>query len=106
MLLISDDDECSNRTIICEQICVNEIGSFHCLCNIGYLLASNQVSCESKKFPVLSKIINFHYKDIDECLTGNHSCEQNCSDTDDSYICHCYSGFQLNAITNTTCDGK
>ena len=58
MLLISDDDECSHRMVICEQNCVNEIGSFHCLCNIGYILASNEVSCESKKFLVLSLIIS------------------------------------------------
>ena len=31
--------------------------------------------------------------DIDECVTGTHSCQQRCINTEGSYNCFCYGGF-------------
>ena len=31
--------------------------------------------------------------DIDECVTGTHSCQQRCINTEGSYNCSCYNGF-------------
>uniref|UniRef100_A0A1X7T8K6 EGF-like calcium-binding domain-containing protein n=1 Tax=Amphimedon queenslandica TaxID=400682 RepID=A0A1X7T8K6_AMPQE len=31
--------------------------------------------------------------DIDECVTGTHSCQQRCINTEGSYNCSCYDGF-------------
>ena len=32
-------------TDICDQVCVNAPGSYHCSCNTGYSLKSNGISC-------------------------------------------------------------
>ena len=37
----------------------------------------------------------FHV-DINECMEGNDSCIQNCTNTDGSYMCNCSSGYRLN----------
>ena len=31
--------------------------------------------------------------DIDECATGLHTCEQNCTNTLGSYVCSCDEGY-------------
>ena len=36
--LVATDNNCS-------QICVNTIGSFHCQCNSGYILSSDNSTC-------------------------------------------------------------
>ena len=33
--------------------------------------------------------------DVDECATGNHSCQHGCQDSVGSYFCLCNSGFFL-----------
>ncbi|XP_019623050.1 PREDICTED: uncharacterized protein LOC109469109 [Branchiostoma belcheri] len=38
-------DECSVGTDNCEQICINNPGSFTCSCNVGYKLSSNGWDC-------------------------------------------------------------
>ena len=47
----------------------------------------------------------FPFIDIDECLSGKHSCEGNttCNNTIGSYCCRCKKGYQGN---NTNCTGK
>ena len=42
--------------------------------------------------------------DIDECRLGIDNCEQVCRDTDGSYVCECFSGYNLNN-DGRTCDG-
>ena len=32
---------------------------------------------------------------INECLTGEHNCDQGCIDTEEAYMCTCDSGFEL-----------
>ena len=42
-----DKDECMTEANICDQLCINDPGSFHCACNTGYLLKSNGITCTS-----------------------------------------------------------
>ena len=44
-LLLLDVDECSVGTY-CDQICVNTIGSAHCICEEGYAFLEDKVTCE------------------------------------------------------------
>ncbi len=39
-----DQDECQNDP--CEQVCINNEGSFTCSCNTGYELQEDRSSCE------------------------------------------------------------
>ena len=43
--IISDIDECSNRTHNCSQVCINTAGGFNCECNTGYQLDFDNISC-------------------------------------------------------------
>ena len=42
--------------------------------------------------------------DIDECSIGNGGCEDECTNTDGSFYCSCFLGFQLN--NNVFCSGR
>ena len=44
----SDINECNSTNGGCEQLCVNDIASFHCECNTGYMLDDNGYSCSGK----------------------------------------------------------
>ena len=39
---------------------------------------------------------------VDECMQGTHVCEQNCTDTNTTYLCSCGSGYQLTTKGNCT----
>ena len=38
-------NECTLGTHLCEHTCVNDIGSYHCICDTGYQLEGNGLSC-------------------------------------------------------------
>ena len=40
-------------------------------------------------------LIIHHQLDIDECDIDTDECEQQCKNTDGSYVCGCWSGFTL-----------
>ena len=40
-----DINECSEGTDGCDQLCTNNIGSYECVCNAGYRLASDGLTC-------------------------------------------------------------
>ncbi|XP_011664249.2 low-density lipoprotein receptor-related protein 1 isoform X2 [Strongylocentrotus purpuratus] len=70
-------DECMmNRP--CSDTCVDTLTSFKCMCNKGFVLASDRVTCI----------------DFDEC-TMTPICSQVCVNTPGSYICSCTTGYQL-----------
>jgi fibulin 1/2 len=80
-----DINECqSNVTNVCEQICVNTVGSFSCSCNAGFILNKDVKSCD----------------DIDEC-EDNFLCHQICNNTVGSFVCDCEPGFQLRGDVQT-----
>lgn len=41
--------------------------------------------------------------DIDECANGNNDCQQRCVNTEGSFICQCFMGFEL--VDTTHCRG-
>ena len=48
LMVITDVDECSEKTDGCSQICSNTIGSFMCSCGSGYTLANDNLGCNGK----------------------------------------------------------
>ena len=44
----SDIDECKEDTDGCEQRCVNDPGTFHCDCDPGYTLRSDNKACQGE----------------------------------------------------------
>ena len=42
---ITDINECSRGTDLCEHNCHNTIGSYYCSCDTGYFLTANGYSC-------------------------------------------------------------
>ncbi|XP_055866862.1 sushi, von Willebrand factor type A, EGF and pentraxin domain-containing protein 1-like isoform X2 [Biomphalaria glabrata] len=66
-------NECNSSQTYCNQLCADEIGSFKCLCLIGYTLSADNHTCT----------------DIDECSMNNGYCEQLCTNTIGSYVCSC-----------------
>ncbi|KAG7512991.1 mucin isoform X2 [Solea senegalensis] len=75
----SDIDECQKENICPENEteCVNNPGSFSCVCRKGYTLRG-------------SKCV-----DVDECETGQQECSEfaQCNNTIGSHSCFCLSGF-------------
>ena len=44
---------------------------------------------------IFSYSITYCIIDIDECINGDHGCNQNCTNTDGSYKCICEDGYVL-----------
>ena len=42
-----DKDECMTEANICDQLCINDPGTFQCACITGYFLKSNGITCTS-----------------------------------------------------------
>lgn len=100
---MTDINECNTSNGDCDHFCVNEIGSFHCYCESGYLLATDGFGCNGQ-YTIVS-FTSFFFLDIDECLNNFDSCDQNCTNTNGSYYCSCIDGYRLNNDTYS-CDGK
>ena len=45
MCFYIDIDECTLNIDDCNQLCVNDIGSYHCECYDGYIRGTNSSSC-------------------------------------------------------------
>ena len=45
VLFLTDIDECTLNIDDCDQLCVNDIGSYHCECHTGYFRDNNLLSC-------------------------------------------------------------
>ena len=88
-LLLSDVNECETQRDICDQTCINIMGSFQCGCNEGYSLSSDEKTCT----------------DIDECALNLHNCQQGCINTVGRFMCTCFTGYRLNS-DQTTCSGE
>ncbi|XP_064423132.1 matrilin-2-like [Latimeria chalumnae] len=83
-----DINECSDSSL-CEQNCINTLGSYRCSCDSGYYLEGNGRSCIEKKKSL--------------CASTNHSCSQLCYDVSGGYKCTCQQGYKLKA-DNKTCE--
>ena len=87
-LSISDINECTNGTNLCEHNCYNTNGSYVCDCEPGYQL-SNGLTCS----------------DINECDANNGGCAQVCVNQVGSYYCQCNNGYTLDDDAHG-CSGK
>uniref|UniRef100_I3J516 Vitamin K-dependent protein S n=1 Tax=Oreochromis niloticus TaxID=8128 RepID=I3J516_ORENI len=85
-----DVDECSDPELHagCNQICQNIPGSFHCMCEEGYILTHN-INC----------------MDVNECLLYHSICgrQAECVNIPGTYDCKCPVGYKYN-FTSRTCD--
>ncbi|XP_035682840.1 mucin-like protein [Branchiostoma floridae] len=119
-----DRDECAGAEgDVCQHECRNFLGGFDCVCNDGYSLADDRVSCNATSpcsgadnpgcDPELGWCLlngtgtavcscRKGYKlgtdgvtceDEDECLSGQHNCEQLCNNTAGGYTCYCRGGY-------------
>ena len=105
----SDVNECDSSNGGCDQICINNDGSFECSCNPGFELASDGFSCDSKYATPRGDLAMANFiiqpSDLNECLDNNGGCAQMCTNIDGSAVCFCNAGFVL-ASDNLNCDGK
>ncbi|XP_064613092.1 uncharacterized protein LOC135476878 [Liolophura sinensis] len=86
----TDIDECTEGTSGCSNFCVNDPGSFHCDCPLGYELGDDGLQCQ----------------DLDECKTNNGGCSHICANTDGSFVCSCRDGFVLDGDRKTCRDAS
>ncbi|XP_070545240.1 hyalin-like [Ptychodera flava] len=78
-ITIEDFDECQTQFAACDHSCLNEPGTYRCVCNSGY--GSGDIG---------------QCIDIDECAAnGTGECDQECINTDGSFLCQCSSGYTL-----------
>lgn len=102
-LFVSDTNECATiDNAGCDQTCVNEIGSYHCECEVGYTLNSDDHLCDGKHMQQMCFGMRYflcnsvHFViDIDECTENSHNCSHECINTIGSYVCDCNIGYQL-----------
>lgn len=63
-------DECAGKVNGgCYDQCKNTVGSFHCYCKVGFILAEDKYTCISKF--MLSKLINCMVVFSVQCIFGN-----------------------------------
>lgn len=96
-------NECVTGRNLCEQICIDNIGSYSCDCKNGYLLHSNGFYCEGIHVRNIYKLGSntfAYFSDINECLVRGHNCNLNaiCENNIGSFSCHCKPGFSGNGI--------
>lgn len=65
-------------------MCVNTLGGFQCVCDVGY--KASGALCV----------------DEDECVSA--PCEHMCTNTDGSYKCSCYDGYRVNPKEPSKCE--
>ena len=93
----SDIDECSEGTHVCDQICINNDGSYSCDCESGYTLADGY-TCNGKYLSTLAAFTikrRLFLADINECDSNNGGCGYKCENAIGSFVCVCQSGFKL-----------
>ena len=119
----TDIDECTLGISGCNQHCTNTNGSYVCSCYVGYQISSDNRTCVGKKIYIMSVheamtlyiignkctcsfiCTTSHHTDRDECALGISGCNQYCTNTNGSYVCSCYVGYQISS-NNRTCVGK
>uniref|UniRef100_A0A8R1I7F6 EGF-like domain-containing protein n=1 Tax=Caenorhabditis japonica TaxID=281687 RepID=A0A8R1I7F6_CAEJA len=69
--------ECARKR--CDHTCMNTPNGARCICQEGYELAADGLTCE----------------DEDECATHGHVCQHFCEDRLGSFVCKCANGYQL-----------
>eukprot|EP00061_Rhincodon_typus_P015135 g42649.t1 len=74
-----DHDECATTNMCLNGMCINEDGSFKCICKNGFVLAPNGRYCV----------------DIDECQTPGICMNGRCINSEGSFRCECPPGLAI-----------
>ena len=82
------NNTCSSESM-CEQNCVLLNETEVCSCDVGFILAEDNVSCP----------------DVNECDVSPAICNQICNNTNGSFVCDCIEGFTLDP-DGRSCIGK
>ncbi|XP_039615423.1 fibrillin-2 isoform X1 [Polypterus senegalus] len=127
-----DINECKVMSNLCKNgQCINTIGSFRCLCQLGYVMDLTGTTCvdmneclqSPKPCSFICKNIEGSYlcscphgyilqddgktcRDLDECQTKQHNCQFLCVNTIGGFTCKCPSGFTQHhtaCIDNNEC---
>jgi hypothetical protein len=78
-----DVDECAEKTLECQHLCVNTEGGAHCQCNPGFE-GKDGIDCQ----------------DVDECSSqDNGGCSHDCINTIGSFSCECFEGKSTDFIS-------
>ena len=59
LFLSSDINECTENTDNCSQLCNNTIGSYQCYCEDGYILDSDEHTCNGIVISFIH-LVRFH----------------------------------------------
>ncbi|KAL1266091.1 hypothetical protein QQF64_001766, partial [Cirrhinus molitorella] len=79
-------DECASTNMCLNGMCINEDGSFKCVCKPGFTLNSSGRYCT----------------DVDECRTPGVCMNGRCVNTQGSFRCECFAGLTV-GIDGRTC---
>ncbi|XP_013399408.1 sushi, von Willebrand factor type A, EGF and pentraxin domain-containing protein 1 [Lingula anatina] len=91
----SDIDECASGQNSCSDICVNEIGSYHCECPTGKILANNRTSCIDPRPYICPQ--------PPSPLYGSNDCDKPSYQPDSVCIQSCPQGFNMIGDATMTC---
>ncbi|XP_054275840.1 fibrillin-1-like [Macrosteles quadrilineatus] len=99
---------CETNNGGCSHICIDNDGYPICECPEGFTLTNDSVTCEPY---VLSCLEGYIYQidtqqctDINECLNNNGNCTQICQNTEGSFSCTCFTGFEKIEPSQTCLD--
>ena len=77
-----DEDECGRSGVCLNGQCSNIDGGFRCVCNEGFQLSPDGLSC----------------RDVDECAENPFVClHGRCRNTQGTYVCECQPGYAHSA---------
>ncbi|XP_070569387.1 epidermal growth factor-like protein 6 [Ptychodera flava] len=119
-----DVNECLTNNGGCDHSCINNHGSYSCVCQVGFILAIDAHNCEVQNhcesmtcqqhcMNILRRGICYcdlgYYlnddgvscNDVNEC--GNGGCDQSCENTIGSYVCGCTVGYVID-LNGHTCN--
>lgn len=96
VMCIADIDECRSDILnMCVNAeCINTNGSYLCNCYLGFMSNEDnrcKGTCMCYIVIKLSLLTEFYHEDVDECATGNYTCDENaeCMNTMGSFSCEC-----------------
>uniref|UniRef100_A0A3Q3ND41 Fibulin-1 n=1 Tax=Mastacembelus armatus TaxID=205130 RepID=A0A3Q3ND41_9TELE len=95
-----DIDECKGPENVCGgHGCINQMGTYRCECESGYIFNSISRVCEGNQVYPLFLLWDTY---VNEC--ESNPCSQECANVYGSYQCYCRRGYQLSDIDGMTCE--